>query len=148
MSTTRLGARDPRLADPVWLARTLEQHGEMWIALEVGVDRKTIRRRLVTLGICARVPGRRRGVTTITTTTAPNLTAAIDATAVAFLARYQSESRPSGPAATEDLLILRIRAAHDAKAAGDDLAYDDALLAIAAAAALVHNHRQKLRRTA
>jgi hypothetical protein len=62
-----------------------------------------------------------------------------------LLDRYRRESQPGGPAPTENLLVASIRAAHEARAAHDNAAYDDALLSIASAAMLVHRHRQKLK---
>jgi len=50
-----------------------------------------------------------------------------------------------GSPPTEDLLVARIRAAHEARQAGDGLAYDDALLSIASAAGLTHARRQTVR---
>lgn len=66
--TGRLGANDPRLSDPNWLARMYSQHGDMWIALEIGADRKTIRKRREQFGIQSAPPGRRRGVSIANTT--------------------------------------------------------------------------------
>ena len=158
MSTTRLGASDPRLADPAWMARTLERHGEMWIALEIGVSRTTVRPRIAQHALASQPPGRRRGVTqTVISPSAapagrdrgrPRRALPVEPTAILIVGRFTRESRTGGPAPSEDLLVQRIRAAHEARAAGDDPAYDDALLAIASAAGLLYEHRQKLRRSA
>lgn len=59
----RLGAADPRLADPDWMRRAYAQHGDMWISLETGAARGTVRKRREDLGIQSAPPGRRRGVT-------------------------------------------------------------------------------------
>lgn len=138
----KLGVEDPRLADRDWLAGTLERHGEMWIALELGVNRKTIRRRIETFGLSAHPPGRRRGVPATTPGRGPDP----NPTAMLIVTRYAQEQRARVPP-TEILLAGRIRAAQEARSAGDDPAYDDALLAIAAAAGLLLDHRRKVRAT-
>jgi hypothetical protein len=129
-----LGARDPRLADPLWMARMYEQHGDMWIALETGANRKTVRRRREETLAAAELPA---------DSTSPCLNA------LELLAeRFNRETRPGGPAATEDLLVGRLKAAHDARAAGDERGYDAELIAIACAAMLIHEHRQQYRQAA
>lgn len=142
----KLRARDPRLRDRAWMARTLAQHGEMWIALEVGVSRTTVRRRLALLGIASQPPGRRRGVTESVTATTPAATE-LDATEQAFRDRYRTAKARRAPA-TETTLAAAIRAAHHARQADDANAYDAALIDIAASAAVIHDHRQTLRRAA
>jgi hypothetical protein len=143
-----LGARDPRLADPLWMARMYEQHGDMWIALETGANRKTVRRRREEMNIHSFGPGRRRGVT-LAAAELPADSTSPCLNALELLAeRFNRETRPGGPAATEDLLVGRLKAAHDARAAGDERGYDAELIAIACAAMLIHEHRQQYRQAA
>lgn len=141
MTTDRLGAKDPRLADPKWLARMYAQHGDMWIALELGCNRKTVRKRREEFSIASERVGPRRGVTALPTVRQHADLAPVEQ---AVVARIQHERRRR-VAPTEDLLIARIRAAHEARSAGDPNAYDDALLGISSAAALIYEHRQRLR---
>lgn len=69
-------------------------------------------------------------------------------TTLAILTRFQEEQASHGkgkPAPTDALLAERIRAYSQAQTNGDQLAAEDALLAIAAAAGLIHQHQRKLR---
>jgi len=65
-------------------------------------------------------------------------------TALAILTRFQEEQSKRAPA-TDELLAKRIRAYSQAQTEGDQLAAEDALLAIASAAGLIHQHRRRLR---
>lgn len=124
------------------------KHGDMWIALETGASRGTVRKRREDLGIMSMPPGRRRGVPL---TAVPSARAAqspfdgLTRAERALIDRYRADRRA---AATEDLLVTRLRAAHDAKTAGDDLAYEDAMLAISTAAARIAEHSRTLRMAA
>lgn len=136
MSVIRLGAADPRLADAGWMARTYAEHGDMWIALEVGAARKTVRARRERLGIPSQPVGRRHGVPL--DTAAPGVPHPADV-------RYERERKARGPAPTEMLLTAQIHGLLDAKLAGDHDAYDDALLGLSSAAKLIYDHHRKLR---
>lgn len=124
----------------------------MTIALELGCTRLTVRRARERLGINAASVGRRRGATLRVHPPAPSdePTGSITVTGTAgqMLDRFMRESRTGGPAPTEDLLVERLRAAHDAREHGDQLAYEDALLAISSAAGLIHQHQRRLRSAA
>lgn len=137
---------DPRLNDRVWLANAYAQHGDMWIAVELGCNRKTVRRRREIFGIMAAPVGPRLG--------APRLIpvqdqqSAVDGLTLAerrLVDRYRSDRRN---APTKELLSRRIVAAHEADAAGDHLAYEAAMLDVAIAAARIAEHEQKLRMAA
>lgn len=66
-------------------------------------------------------------------------------TALAILERFQQDQRNRGPAPTDTLLAGCIRAYSQAQTNGDQLAAEDALLSIASAAGLIHQHQRKLR---
>jgi hypothetical protein len=134
--------RPPELDDPAWLRRAYERDGDMAIALTLGVTRKRVRLARYRLGIPSKPMGPRRGVPA-----APVAPFSLDDTERAFRERYRTFKARRVPA-TETTLAAAIRAAHDALRADDANATDDALIDIAASAALVHDHRQKLRRAA
>ena len=140
--TARLGAADPRLSDPEWVRRAYDQHGDMWIALETGAARETIRRRRDLFGISSKRPGRRRDMPIAETAVLP---IALDATEQAFCDRYQQAKNHRTPAAVDTTFRLALKAAHDARQAGDANAEDQAWIDISVAAALIHDHRQQLR---
>lgn len=123
----------------------------MTIALELGVSRKAVRLACERFDIPAQPVGARRGRSLVVAPPAPSEptgTITLTGTAAMMLARFQRESCAAGPSPSEELLLARMVAAHRAKEAGDQLAYEDALLAIASAAGLVHQHQQRLRRAA
>jgi hypothetical protein len=103
------------------------------------------------LGIPAHGVGRRRGRSLAVTPAAghgpPTGTVTFTGTLGLIVERFQHESTQREQA-TEDLLAERIRAAHEAHEAGDQFAYEDALIDIASAAGLVHQHQRRLRRAA
>jgi len=105
------------------MARTLQQHGEMWIALEVGCSRATVRSRIAALGLAAQSPGRRRGV------------------------RLDSLLPPERRALTETLISVRTVAYHEATLAGDTNAQLDAAISAASAWNLLVD-QLRVRRTA
>lgn len=133
------GSKQHRLSDPAWLTRMYREHGDMWIALELGCNRKTVTAARDRHGIQSAPRGPRRGSSSTPPT---ELTAA---TVHPADIRYEQERRARGPAPTETLLIAQIRAMHDAHLAGHRHAYDDALLALSSAAKLVYDHRQRLK---
>lgn len=65
-------------------------------------------------------------------------------TARLILSRFVGESKRLIPA-TDRLLAARIRAYRQAAIARDELAMEDALVAIASAAGLIHQHQRRLR---
>lgn len=118
MSTDSASGRRPvELDDPDWLRRRYARDGDKSIALELHVDRKTVRRARDRLGIPSALPGRRRGI------------------------GAKSVSVPD----PESQLASRIIAAQEARARGHDQAYDDALRSIASAALLLLSTRQDAR---
>lgn len=146
--TSTASGRPWQLDDRDWLARRYAQVGDRTIAEELGSSHKAVRLARDRLGIASTTVGQRRGRTlsVIPASGGPS-TGSITATGTAglLLERFGKESRSGGPAPTEDLLVARIRAAHEAKQSGSQLAYEDALLGIASAACLVHRHQQRLR---
>jgi hypothetical protein len=135
------GSRFPELDNRDWWIL----HGsksDTAIAGMLGCHRDTVRAARRRNGVPSLSRGRARGSITVATAGLVR-----DSTEVALLARIQHE-RARRVAPTEDLLVARIRAAHDARQAGDPNSYDDALLGISSAAALIHEHRMKLRRAA
>lgn len=141
--------RPAELNDRDWLVRQLATKGERQIATELGCNRKTVRAAIERLSVAAASEGRRRGdnagrrVTDglhATTSDHPTVRLVVD--------RFERERKPRGPAATEDLLVGRLRAAHEARAGGDEMGYDGELIGIASAAMLIHEHRQQLRKAA
>lgn len=107
----------------------------------LGASRETVRLARRHMNVQPLSRGRARGASITVATTTP----ARKSVEVLLLGRMEAERDKIAP--TEDLLVARIRDAHEARAAGDRNAYDDALLAISSAAALIYEHRQKLRRT-
>ena len=129
-----------------WLCRALARDGERTIAQQLGVSRGSVVRARERLGLSAPGRGRRRGTAGASTRQDPPAAfQATSPTALLVLARFTSESRTGGPAATESLLAVRIKAASEARLHGDQLAYEDALLGIASAAGLIHQHTRRLR---
>lgn len=118
----------------------------MTIALELGVSRSMVRRACERLGLESHPDGPRRGVPTATILPSARQRAD-DPTETAFRERYQRAKQRRVPP-TEDTLVAAIHAAHEARRREFATAYDDSLIDIAAAAALIHDHRQKLRRAA
>lgn len=111
----------------------------------------TVRNARKRLGIASASVGARRGRTLTVAPPAPaRPTGSITVTGTAgkMLERFMSEARAGGPAPTEQLLATRIRALHDAGQHADPLAYEDALLAVASAAGLIHQHQRRLRSAA
>ena len=149
----RLGAADPRLADERWMRRAYMEHGDMWIALETGAARGTVRRARRQLGIASGPTGRRRGSLqrVVTTGSGPVEHPTVTATLTRFHAERRLDGRSAGrrtPSPTLSLLADRVRDLHDAHHAGETTAYRDALLGVAAAAMLVHAHDYDLQHAA
>jgi hypothetical protein len=65
--------QDPRLHDRDWLQSHYLRHGDMWIALELGCNRKTVRRQRERLGIQSMPPGRRPGMPPVDAFTPPEV---------------------------------------------------------------------------
>lgn len=124
------GRRPSQLDDPEWLGRRLERDGAMAIALDLGVTRWAVRAACERLGIPAASPGRRRSLLMAGKPTV----------------RFDHDYRVCPP--SEALLAERIRAAQEAKTAGDKLAYEDAMLGVSAIAGRIVEHSRMLRRAA
>lgn len=120
----------------------------MSIALQLGVSRGSVIRARDRLGIPSHGPGRRRGVSGSSSTQPGVAVQSGGETAMLMLVRFVSESRASGPAPSDQLLACRIRAYHEARLHGDQAAAEGALLDIASAAGLIHQHQRRLRRAA
>lgn len=139
---------DPRLGDRVWLSNAYAEHGDTWIAVELGCNRKTVRRRRAMFGIPSAPVGPRLGTPRIIPAATPGQYSAVDGLTLAerrLIDQYRSDRRN---APTKELLSRRIVAAHEADAAGDRLAYEAALLDVATAAARIAEHEETLRRAA
>jgi hypothetical protein len=124
------------------------QHGDMWIAVELGCNRKTVRRRREMFGIMAAPVGPRLGTPRVVLPPIQGRYSAADGLTPAerrLIDRYRADRRN---APTKELLTKRIIAAHDADAAGDHLAYEAAMLDVAVAAARIAEHEMLLRRAA
>jgi hypothetical protein len=137
MTAPASGSRYPQLRDLAWW----RQHGSLSniaISEMLGAGRETVRLARRDIGIAALPRGRARGATIRAATTHT-----LESIEDILVARISRERRKLS--ATEDLLVARLRAAHEARAAGDDPAYDDALLGVSSAAALIVDHRRKLR---
>lgn len=119
-------------------------HSDMWISLETGAARGTVRRRREALGIVSQ-PGRRRGVT-VKVLPSVRQRGDLDSTETQMIARYRLDRDRRTPA-TDTTLARRIMVLAEVPAS-EPYAYDDALLDVASAAALIHHHRSKLRRAA
>lgn len=136
---------DPRLHDPNWLARVYVAHGDMWIALEVGVSRATVRRQRERFGIPSTAPGRRRSDLQALPSVLQR--GRLDPTEAAFIDRYR-EFRARKAMPHPDTIAAALRAYYRAQAAHDDSAIDSALLDMGAAAAIIHDQRQRSRKAA
>jgi hypothetical protein len=136
------------LADPVWLRLRYAIASDAAIALELGVDRKTVRRARMRHGIASQPVGPRRGVPRPVTSSSEAQQGGVDGLTPAerrLIDRYRADRRN---APTKELLTKRIVAAHQADAAGDHLAYEAAMLDVAVAAARIAEHEMLLRRAA
>jgi hypothetical protein len=134
LSTTLASGRPWQLDDRDWLARRYLEAGDNAIATELGVSPGTVIRARKRLRIASLPPGRRRGARP-----APPRPSAAELIAE----RIAEESRRRGPAPTLTLVAGRVRALHDANAAGDHPARLDALVALGSACGLVLNHLQR-----
>lgn len=141
------GQSPPQLDDPAWVIERLGTAGERAIAQELGCARETVRvaiRRHEEAGheMPNRRHGRRRIVATQPTYSPVD---GLLPTERNLIDRLRADRRS---AATEELLIERLHSAHDAKAAGDQRGYEEAMFAISTAAARIAQHEQELRRAA
>lgn len=141
------GRIDPRLNDPDWLRREYRASGDKAIAKMLGCHPLTVKRRRERFGIAPEGPGRRRGVATSTVRELRPAFALTDETERLILDRLRAE-QTKRVSPSEDVLAERIRAAHDARLHGNQLAYEDALIDIASSAGLIHRHQRRLRRAA
>ena len=139
----RLGAADPRLADSDWLARAYAEHGDMWIALETGAARGTVRRARRDLGITSRAVGRRRGAPSGPAPASPVVAdRSLDDTNVRKRLSADRRHRDFALGTLAD----HVRAVHAADLARDTLAFEAALLDLASCALVAREHSRDLRR--
>ena len=141
-----------QLDDAAELARLYAWDGDRAIAKKLGCAPLTVRRARERFGIAAPV-GRRRGrslqVVSPNGNGQPHGELVLTGTALQMVTRFNEDQRLFGGAPpTDELLAKRIHAYHEATLNGDRLAEEDALMAIASAAGLIHQHRQRLRRGA
>jgi hypothetical protein len=138
LSTAPVSGRRPsELDDPEWLQRRYLRDGDMSIALDLHVSRGTVIRARERLGIPSQPTGRRRGVST-----AP--LAAVQTAGDLIAARIGAQSSRSGPAPSKHMLAERFAALVDADTHGDQSAFRDALIEMAAGCGLVWDHLQRL----
>lgn len=129
--TDRCGTKDPRFHDRVWMRNRYQEHGDMWIALELGCSRKTVREQRSTMGIASRPAHRPRGATRLRSVTD------LDATIALIRQRSVDEADCN---VTRDLLAARVRAFAVAQ---DPDEIDDLLIQIAATVTVMHHLRQQ-----
>lgn len=138
-----------KLDDADWLRHRYQTAGDGAIAAELGVHQRKVRAAREKHGIPSHPVGPRRGVPRPpprpSTQPAHSPVDGLTSFERKLIDRYRADRRA---AATKELLAKRIIDAHEAAAAGDQLAYEDAMLAIATAAARVAEHEQLLRRAA
>ena len=139
-SSTTASGRPWQLDDHDWLAHRYAKDGDRIIARELGCAPNTVTRARQRLGIASLPNGRRRSQSTTT--------GSRSSVSLASLIERFGEDRRHRTPATDDLLIARCKAWLDAKQHHDQLATEDALLSIASAALLVHEHQLKLRKVA
>lgn len=143
MTSLASGSRFPDLDQPVFWQK-YRSASNTSIANLLGCHVQTVRAARRRNGVAALPAGRARGGVT----SVPRVDLRAKPTAMLIVSRYAKEAQPGGPAPTREYLWARMRAAMQADAAGDDDAFDDSLLGLASAAALVYDQRQKVRRAA
>ena len=148
----RLEPRRPvKLDDREWLKRRYRLIGDRAIAKELGCARSTVSRARIRLGIPSEHVGPRRGVTTSSTrdfATAPAKGELILTGSLAALAQRFSEDQRHRVPPSREVLIASCKGWLDAERNHDQLGTEDALLSIASAALLIHDHQVKLRKAA
>lgn len=133
-----------QLDDAHWLRMRYAVAGDLAIATELGVDRKTVRRARARHGIPSHPVGPRRGVPR----PAPRAAQPSDELTPferKLIERLRADKRS---AATEALLAQRLHNAHDAKRARDTVGYEEALFAVSTVAARIAQHSRRLRNAA
>jgi hypothetical protein len=136
--TFGLSTQDPRFHDRAWLQTAYVQHGDMWIALELGCDRKTIRRQRERMNILSLPPGRRRGAPQAIIETSDTFTEALNLVAE----RVRNESLL---VSSRQQLADRVR---DLAREQDPDAINDLLIAVASTALRLHHDRQQYQQAA
>lgn len=141
------GETPPQLEDPAWVIERLRSAGERAIAQELGCARETVRRAIRRHEEAGHeIPNRRLGRRRIVPVSRAHSAAEVlTPDERNLIDRYRADRRS---AATRDLLVERIRHAHEADAAGDHLGYEEAMFAISTVAARIAQHEQQLRRAA
>ena len=148
MSDTAFG-RPWQLEDRDWLARRYAEVGDRAIAKELGCAHSTVTAARRRLKITPAAEGRRRGDRPSAVSESVGKPAPMgSADSLTALADHFDEDHRTKAPATRDLLIARCRGWLDAERNHDQLATEDALLSIASAALLVHEHQLKLRKAA
>lgn len=145
-----MSTRPWQLDDRAWLQRRYLLEGDMSIALDLHVSRGSVIRARERLRIPSSPVGRRRGSLQLTPAAGQDDSIAsmtLTGTPLAILTRLAEDQKTYGGASapTEALLARRVTAVAEASRAGDQLAYEDALLAVASMAGLIHQHQQRLR---
>jgi hypothetical protein len=136
------GTEDPRFHDRAWMESRYLQHGDMWIALELGCTRKTIQRQRGRMNIASlpRGPRANRRQSQVPLADDP-----LAATLRLVNERVTVESTPGNPRPSRQQLAANIRAlAHEQ----DPDAIDDLLIAVASTATRLHHDRQQYQQAA
>lgn len=137
-----VSSRPVQLDDRDWLARRYAKHGDAEIAQQLGCAKATVLRARRRLNIPSREPGRQSGAK-LRLTTDRDKPSSLNL----FAERFHNDQRRQVPA-TDEHLIACCQGWLDAKQHHDQAATEDALLSIASAALLIHEHRSKLRKAA
>lgn len=148
MSDTAFG-RPWQLEDRDWLARRYAVAGDRAIAKELGCSPSTVMAARRRLEITPAPDGRRRGgrASSASEPAAPSGPPALTGSLAELVHHFQEDHRTRAPA-TRDLLIARCKGWLDAEKNHDQPGIEDALLSVASAALLIHEHQVKLRKAA
>ena len=131
----------------MWVHERLQTSGERAIAQELGCARETVRaaiRRHEEAG--HEMPNRRQGRRRIKV--APPAYSSVDWLLPSERHLIDRLRADESSAATEELLVERLRSAHDAKSARDVLGYEAAMFGISTVAARIAQHSRLLRNAA
>jgi len=124
--------RPPELDNPVWLRHRYEQAGDMAIALDLHVNRKTVRAARERLGILPAPAGPRRGQPARPPRIPDNTSPVVEK----LLRRYHADQAASIPASW-DLVLQRLAAADHAHHTHNHTMQINAAIALASATLLV-----------
>lgn len=135
-----------QLDDRDELVRLYARLGDAAIGRELHCAPLTVIRARERHGIASLPAGRRRGLQLIAPDGQPRPAGQmiLTGTALQTLTRFEQDQQRKGAAPSDTLLAMRIHEYAQANAGGDFLAQQDARLAIASVAMLIHQHEAKL----